>query len=76
MPWPAIRERLGRARLGREILIAQALKCVLLYALWWAFFSHAPDKRAIAGQVAEHLIGGASELTPSPSPTPRRNPHD
>ena len=74
MPCPAIRERFGRAKLGREILIALALKCVLLFALWWAFFSQAPDKRAIAGQVAEHLIGSPPEL--NPSPTPRRNPHD
>lgn len=72
MPKPAIRSRFVRTSLTREIIVALILKCVLLYALWWAFFSHAPDKRVIADTVAEHLTGA-----PSDSPTPPRSPsHD
>lgn len=42
----------GGASLRREILLALAIKCALLYALWWAFFAQAPGKQAIAEDVA------------------------
>jgi hypothetical protein len=72
MPRTAIQSRFARTSLTREITFALILKCVLLYALWWAFFSHAPDKRVIADTVAEHLTG-----TPYDSPTPpRSSSHD
>lgn len=58
--------------LGLEIFIALLLKVALLYLLWWAFFSHAPDKKTIAATVAERLIGGTQEF----SSTSRRNHHD
>lgn len=45
----------GRPNLAREISIALAIKLVLLFALWWMFFSAAPDKRVIAQQVANRL---------------------
>jgi len=72
MPRSAFRSRFERTSLAREIFIALILKCVLLYALWWAFFSHAPDKRVIADTVAEHLAG---THTDSPTP-PRSSSHD
>jgi hypothetical protein len=77
MPRTAIRSRRPLTSLTREIILALILKCVLLYALWWAFFSHAPDKRVIADTVAEHLLAEHLAGTHTDLPTPPRSPsHD
>lgn len=55
-----------------EICVALLLKVALLFLLWWAFFSHAPDKQTISNSVAEHISGTAHDI----SLTSRRNDHD
>lgn len=44
-----------RAGLKREIALALAIKVLLLYALWWGFFSHKPDRDTVAAQVAQQF---------------------
>lgn len=59
-----------RSPLAREIALALLVKLILLYGLWWAFFSHAPDKEAVARTAAERLSGVvAAPLPDIPSPT-------
>lgn len=58
--------------LAWEIFFALLLKIALLFLLWWAFFSHAPDKQTIANSVAERFSGTAHDI----SSTFRRNSHD
>ncbi|MDD5058644.1 MAG: hypothetical protein PHQ60_12310 [Sideroxydans sp.] len=55
-----------------EILATLSLKIFLLFILWWAFFSHAPDKQSIANAVAERISGTA----PDSSSTSRSIRHD
>jgi hypothetical protein len=61
-----------RPALAWEIFLALLLKTALLFLLWWAFFSNAPDKQTIANSVAEHMSGTAQDF----SLTSRRNSHD
>jgi hypothetical protein len=61
-----------RRTLAWEIFFALLLKSALLFLLWWAFFSHAPDKKTIANSVAERMSGTAQDF----SLTSRRNSHD
>jgi len=58
--------------LAWEIFFALLIKGALLFLLWWAFFSHAPDKQSISNSVAERLSGTGQDF----SLTSRRNSHD
>ncbi|WP_426342301.1 cytochrome oxidase putative small subunit CydP [Pseudoduganella sp. S-14] len=54
----------GRHSLALTITIALAVKALLLYGLWYAFFSHPQTKkmRLPTGQVERHLLA-------APAPT-------
>jgi hypothetical protein len=56
----------GRRSLALTITIALAVKALLLYGLWYAFFSHPQTKkmRLPTGQVEDHLLSA-----PAPAPT-------
>jgi hypothetical protein len=56
--------------LRREILAALSLKILLLFVLWWVFFSHTPDKQSVAEAVAERISG----TVPDSSSTSRSAP--
>lgn len=58
-----------RGNLKREIVLALLLKGLLLYGLWWAFFSHKPDRQTVATQVA-HQFDAVGHVRPTPSPSP------
>ncbi|MFA5082734.1 MAG: cytochrome oxidase putative small subunit CydP [Hydrogenophilaceae bacterium] len=62
---PALAAIAARPRLFREILIALLVKTALLFGLWWAFFSQAPSKGAIAHDIAGHLAGPGSRAAPA-----------
>jgi hypothetical protein len=55
-----------------EIVAALSLKILLLFVLWWAFFSNAPDRNTLANAVADR-IAGTSHHYPS---TSRSDNHD
>lgn len=44
-----------RGNLKREIVLALLIKGLLLYALWWGFFSHKPDRQTVASQLARQF---------------------
>jgi hypothetical protein len=67
-----IKRSTARISLRREIVFALLLKFLLLFCLWWAFFSDAPDNSTIATSAAERISGAANDS----SSTPRRNSHD
>jgi len=46
---------LKRADLKREIVLALFAKGLLLYTLWWGFFSDKPDRQTVATQVARQF---------------------
>jgi hypothetical protein len=58
--------------LRRELLLALLLKGVLLFMLWWAFFSDAPDRNTLANAVADRIAGTAHHYPL----TSRSNSHD
>lgn len=47
-----------RARLARTLLLTVAVKCLALYGLWFACFSHPQTRHMLlpAGQVERHLF--------------------
>lgn len=55
-----------RGNLKREIVLALLIKGLLLYGLWWGFFSHKPDKQTVAAQLARQFDGARRPL-PAPS---------
>ncbi|MDP1870448.1 MAG: hypothetical protein Q8K61_02370 [Gallionella sp.] len=65
-------KRSRRPALAWEICLALLLKIALLLLLWWAFFSHAPDKQTIANSVTERMSGTAQDA----SITSTGNNHD
>jgi hypothetical protein len=67
-----MKRSLARFSLRREIVLALLLKFLLLFCLWWAFFSDAPDKSTIAISAPDRIAGAAHDF----SSTPRRNSHD
>ncbi|TCJ15096.1 hypothetical protein EZJ19_08000 [Parasulfuritortus cantonensis] len=61
-------KKTGRPRLRREIALTLVVKTALLAALWWAFFSQAPGKDAVARGIGAHLSGAiptAATATPA-----------
>ncbi len=61
---PALAGMVRRPRLFREILVALIIKTTLLFGLWWAFFSQAPAKDAVARSIATHLYGSPATAIP------------
>lgn len=51
-----------RARLARTLLFAVAVKCLALYGLWFACFSHPQTRHMLlpADQVERHLFATPS----------------
>jgi hypothetical protein len=47
-----------RERLALTLLLTIVLKCLVLYGLWYAFFSHPPTRHMLlpAAQVESHLF--------------------
>jgi hypothetical protein len=54
------------------LFLALLLKGILLFMLWWAFFSDAPDRNTLANAVADRIAGIAHHY---PS-TSRSDNHD
>lgn len=52
------RARPGRERLALTLAITIAIKCLLLYGLWYACFSHPQTKHMVLpdGQLERHLF--------------------
>lgn len=50
--------RTRRERLALTLFVAIAVKCLVLYGLWYAFFSHPQTKHMLlpSGQVERHLF--------------------
>ncbi len=42
-----------RSDLTREIVLALAIKTLLLFGLWWIFFADKPDRQTVASEVAK-----------------------
>lgn len=56
-----------RGNLKREIVLALLIKGLLLYGLWWGFFSHKPDKQAVAAQLARQFDGAGRSHPADPN---------
>jgi len=52
--------QLWRNRFAREIMLILAVKFVLMFALWFAFFRHPIDKGLDADAVSRVVLGGES----------------
>ena len=69
----------AKQKLWREITITLVLKIVLIYVLWWIFFSAPLDEHLTGSHVGDFLFGDpvgpsadtppSSTVTPSTSPT-------
>ena len=60
--------------LRREITIVLVIKTILLFALWYLFFSHPDDRALNAGQVSQALIESSSQPN-NPAQEVSRNDH-
>jgi hypothetical protein len=54
--------RVRRERLALTLFAAIAVKCLVLYGLWYVFFSHPQTKHMLlpSGQVERHLFAPAA----------------
>jgi len=61
-------KRPGRRSLAYAIALALAVKLLLLYALWYLFFSHPQTKkmRLPTARVEQHLLAVPAPITPTP----------
>jgi hypothetical protein len=58
-------------RLAREITLILAVKFVLIFALWFAFFRHPLDHDLDAAAVSRALLSGPSSVTTEQLRAPR-----
>ena len=55
-------------RLVRELAVVLVIKLIILYTIWFAFFSEPVTPRMTADSVSESFLGGGTD-----SPSPQRH---
>jgi hypothetical protein len=63
------RAKARRERLALTLLATIAVKCLLLYGLWYACFRHPQTRHMLlpADQVERHLFSAPSSTIPTPT---------